>query len=169
MGLRSLAAGAFRKIAGNQRNKEEREERHPVLGIGNSERSRRRQEKEQIYHSDPQRQEISKEELKDTAVRGDLVIDHARKLALAPVRLGVRTVGSVGMIGEIGTRETLEAIGSLIATAIERANAVENLTRTEAARESERLRSALLDSVTHEFRTPLTSIKASATTLLSGA
>src|SRR5205807_3920159 len=49
------------------------------------------------------------------------------------------------------------------------ANAVENLTRTEAARESERLRSALLDSVTHEFRTPLTSIKASVTTLLSGA
>ena len=68
------------------------------------------------------------------------MVDSARKLALAPVRLGVRTVGSVGMIGEIGTRETLEAIGSLIATAIERANAVENLTRTEAARESERLR-----------------------------
>jgi two-component system, OmpR family, sensor histidine kinase KdpD len=35
--------------------------------------------------------------------------------------------------------------------------------------ENERLRSALLDSVTHEFRTPLTSIKASITTLLSGA
>jgi two-component system sensor histidine kinase KdpD len=41
--------------------------------------------------------------------------------------------------------------------------AVENLTRTEAARESERLRSALLDSVTHELRTPLTAIKASVT------
>jgi two-component system sensor histidine kinase KdpD len=63
----------------------------------------------------------------------------------------------------------MEAVGSLIATAIERANAVERLTRTEASRESERLRSALLDSVTHEFRTPLTSIKASATTLLSDA
>src|SRR5262249_29639645 len=34
--------------------------------------------------------------------------------------------------------------------------------------ESERLRSALLDSVTHEFRTPLTGIKASVTTLRSG-
>jgi two-component system sensor histidine kinase KdpD len=39
--------------------------------------------------------------------------------------------------------------------------------RSEASRESERLRSALLDSITHEFRTPLTSIKASVTSLKS--
>jgi two-component system sensor histidine kinase KdpD len=67
------------------------------------------------------------------------------------------------------SRESLEAIGSLVAIAIERANTVEKLTRSEAARESDRLRSVLLDSVTHEFRTPLTSIKASAETLLSNA
>ena len=40
-------------------------------------------------------------------------------------------------------------------------------TWAEAARESDRLRTVLLDSVTHEFRTPLTAIKASAETLLS--
>jgi two-component system sensor histidine kinase KdpD len=44
--------------------------------------------------------------------------------------------------------------------------AVEKLSRAEAARESEQLRSVLLDSVTHEFRTPLTAIKASVTSLL---
>jgi two-component system sensor histidine kinase KdpD len=60
----------------------------------------------------------------------------------------------------------MEAIGSLVAISIERAGAVEKLSRTEAARESEQLRSVLLDSVTHEFRTPLTSIKASVTALL---
>jgi two-component system sensor histidine kinase KdpD len=54
-----------------------------------------------------------------------------------------------------------------VAVAIERASAVEELTKTQAARESEGLRSALLDSVTHEFRTPLTGIKASVTSLLS--
>ena len=62
----------------------------------------------------------------------------------------------------------MEAIGSLAAVAIERANTAEKLTKTEAARESDRLRSVLLDSVTHEFRTPLTAIKASAETLLAG-
>jgi two-component system sensor histidine kinase KdpD len=63
----------------------------------------------------------------------------------------------------------LEALGGLVAIAIERANAVETLMRNEASREGERLRSALLDSITHEFRTPLTSIKASATSLKSDA
>jgi two-component system sensor histidine kinase KdpD len=83
--------------------------------------------------------------------------------------MGIKTVGAFGISGEPPTRETMEAVGSLIATAIERADAVERLTHTEASRESERLRSALLDSVTHEFRTPLTSIKASVTTLRSPA
>src|SRR5206468_3945602 len=50
---------------------------------------------------------------------------------------------------------------------IERAGTVEKLARAEIARESEQLRSALLDSLTHEFRTPLTAVKASVTSLLS--
>jgi two-component system sensor histidine kinase KdpD len=124
--------------------------------------------KDQIYRSDPDRQTVTAEQLKDATARGDLFFDQARMLAVAPLRMGIRTVGAFGLSGELPSRETMEAVGSLIATAIERANAVERLTHTEAARESERLRSALLDSVTHEFRTPLTSIKASVTTLRSG-
>lgn len=45
-------------------------------------------------------------------------------------------------------------------------NAFERASHTEALRQSERLKSALLDAVTHDIRTPLTSIKASVTTLL---
>ena len=44
--------------------------------------------------------------------------------------------------------------------------AFEHASRAEALRQSERLKSALLDAVTHDLRTPLTAIKASATTLL---
>ncbi len=54
-----------------------------------------------------------------------------------------------------------------VVTVVNKAAAVEKLGRAEAARENERLRSALLDSITHEFRTPLTSIKASITSLIS--
>ncbi|HKD45190.1 MAG TPA: ATP-binding protein [Candidatus Angelobacter sp.] len=123
----------------------------------------------QTYRSDADQQEIPTEELREASARGEMLIDPARRLAVTPLRMGIRTVGSLGIIGEMPSRETLEAVGSLIATAIERARAVENLTHTEASQESERLRSALLDSVTHEFRTPLTAIKASVTTLRSGA
>jgi two-component system sensor histidine kinase KdpD len=83
-----------------------------------------------------------------------------------PLRQGVRTVGTIALVGVI-PRETAEAVGSLVGTAIERAHAIDELADTRAAQESERLRSALLDSVTHEFRTPLTGIKASITSLMS--
>ena len=123
--------------------------------------------KDQTYRSDPDRQEIPIDALREATRRGTVAIDSTLHTAVAPLRMGARIVGAFGIKGEIPSRETLEAIGSLIATAVERARAVEDLTRTEASRESERLRSALLDSVTHEFRTPLTSIKASVMTLRS--
>lgn len=125
--------------------------------------------KDQIYRSDPERQEITGEELRRCATQGDMQVNPERKVAVVPVRLGMRISGSYGLAGELASRETLDAIGSLIATALERAQAVDDLAHTEASRESERLRSALLDSVTHEFRTPLTSIKASVSTLRSEA
>jgi two-component system sensor histidine kinase KdpD len=58
-------------------------------------------------------------------------------------------------------------MGTLVAIAIERARAVEQLGETEAERQGERLKSALLDSITHDFRTPLTSMKAAVTGLLA--
>jgi two-component system sensor histidine kinase KdpD len=108
------------------------------------------------------------EQLKTVAGRGEPVVDHEHLICYMPLHMGVRSVGSLGLRGSIPSRETLEALGSLIATAIERAATMEKLNKAEGARESERLRSVLLDAVTHEFRTPLTSIKASAETLLSG-
>ncbi|MDI1242670.1 MAG: DUF4118 domain-containing protein [bacterium] len=44
--------------------------------------------------------------------------------------------------------------------------AFEQVSEAEALRKSEKLKSALLDAVTHDLRTPLTSIKASVTTLI---
>src|SRR5215813_3652067 len=47
--------------------------------------------------------------------------------------------------------------------------AFERASHAEALRQSEKLKSALLDAVTHDLRTPLASIKASITTLLDEA
>ena len=126
------------------------------------------EKKQQTYYFDAASQAmLPSEQLKAVCGRGEPVLDREHGLCYLPLRMGVRTVGSLGLSGCTLSRETLEAIGSLAATAIERANTVEKLTKVEAARESDRLRSVLLDSVTHEFRTPLTAIKASAETLLS--
>ena len=122
-----------------------------------------------VYRSGPESRELDSERLKSVTARGDPMIESHSHVSFVPLRLGVRTVGALGISGGVLSRETLEAIGGLAAIAIERAGAVENLTKAEAAKESDKLRSALLDSVTHEFRTPLTSIKASVTSLLSDA
>ena len=125
-------------------------------------------ERDRVYRSTGDDRDIGNDELKIAAARSELVIDQQRGMSVIPIRMGVRTIGVLALRGSALSLETVEAVGSLIAVAIERAGAVENLMRTEAARESERLRSALLDSVTHDFRTPLTSIKASVSSLLSG-
>jgi two-component system, OmpR family, sensor histidine kinase KdpD len=107
------------------------------------------------------------EELKLAMARGDMLRDANRSLSFIPVRMGTRAIGSLGISGRLLSPETLEALSSMIAIAFERARAVEDLGKAEAAREGEQLKSALLDSVTHDFRTPLTSIKVSVTSLLS--
>ena len=123
-----------------------------------------------VYYSGLDAQEIiSGEELERVCSRSEPVSDAARNLRIRPLRIGVRSVGALAIVGGNLSSESLEAIGSLAATAIERAVAVEKLAHSEAGRESERLRSILLDSVTHDFRTPLTAIKASAQSLLSDA
>jgi two-component system sensor histidine kinase KdpD len=105
--------------------------------------------------------------LRSTLLRGEPVTQGG--VSYVPLRLGMRTVGALGVEGDELSRETLDALGSLAGLAIERARALEALSKNRAEQEHERLRTALLDSVTHEFRTPLTSIKASVTTLLSRA
>src|SRR5215213_1828278 len=60
---------------------------------------------------------------------------------------------------EVGRRE-IERLYTELRDAFERTS------QAKALEQSERLKSALLDAVTHDLRTPLTSIKASVTTLL---
>src|SRR6266849_6797777 len=119
-----------------------------------------------VYRSGPDIDGLESRDLQLIGMRGEPRIDAVHQLAFMPLRMGMRVVGCLGVAGSVLSRQTLEAIGSLVAIAIERAGAVEKLSRAEAARESEQLRSVLLDSVTHEFRTPLTAIKASVTSLL---
>ena len=58
------------------------------------------------------------------------------------------------------SRREIESLYEKLRDAFERAS------HAEALRQSEKLKSALLDAVSHDLRTPLTSIKASITTLL---
>jgi two-component system sensor histidine kinase KdpD len=124
-------------------------------------------ERDRVYRSSPEYMDVTAAELRDAAYTRDHRHDEARGVTLVPILLGQRPIGAVGITGEGTSPEALDAVCGLAAIAIERAGAVETLTRVQASRESERLRNALLDSVAHELRTPLTSITAAITTLRS--
>jgi two-component system sensor histidine kinase KdpD len=124
-------------------------------------------EKQKLYRSGPAIPLLDIDTLKNMMTRDEPMFDSTHGLCFIAVRLGLRPIGSLGISGKPLSSETLEAVSTLIAIAMERARAVEQLGQNEAAREGEQLRTALLDAVTHALRTPLTSIKASVTNLLS--
>ena len=109
-----------------------------------------------------QMDDVSLRQLAQTLPAPDTVGLQAR----VPLSVGVRPRGLLLINGVTLSMDTLEAIGGLISVSIDRAQALEDVTRGEAAKESERLRSLMIDSITHELRTPLTAIKAAASTLL---
>lgn len=91
----------------------------------------------------------------------------AAGLIVVPVGLGGQRLGSLAVAGtSVPSPVTLNSIAQLVAIALETARAQQTATRMEAARENEQLKSTLLDALAHEFKTPLTSIKAATTSLL---
>ncbi|WP_247741091.1 ATP-binding protein [Cohnella sp. LGH] len=65
-------------------------------------------------------------------------------------------------------QQMMEAIGGLAASAIARVKLAEEAKIAHLSAESERLRTAILDSVSHELRTPLAAIIGSSTGLIAG-
>src|SRR6267154_851241 len=125
-------------------------------------------QKDKFYRSGFGAAHLEEEKMKVAFLHDEANLDTEQSEYFVPVRLGVRPIGSLGISGAQLSRQSLEAVGTLVAIAIERARAVEQLGQTEAERQGERLKSALLDSITHDFRTPLTSMKASVSGLLRG-
>ena len=89
-----------------------------------------------------------------------------QSVTYAPLKVGVRSIGVMVLVSSIIERGTVEAIAGLVALALERARFLKEISHTEALRQSDELKSALLASVSHDLRTPLTSIRASVDSLL---
>ncbi len=94
------------------------------------------------------------------------VLDSKSRIFTAPVRLGGRALGSMALLEPLPAAATRKALVNLVAITLEKARALEDASHSEAAHQSEVLKSALLDSLAHDIKTPLTSIKAAVTSLL---
>lgn len=109
------------------------------------------------------------DKLRQSAVHGTLFQDEERQTVIAAVRLGGAPIGSIALRGAKLSDGALHALCNLVAVGLERVRGQEAANRAEAAQQSQEFKSVLLDAIAHEFKTPLTSIKAAATALLSGS
>jgi two-component system sensor histidine kinase KdpD len=91
-----------------------------------------------------------------------------------PIRTSRSSIGVIGILPLGGVRELssserrlLEAVGNQTAVALERVALAEDIDQAKIGAERERLRSAMLTSVSHDLRTPLASIIGSLSSLRS--
>lgn len=90
-----------------------------------------------------------------------------RPLMLTPIRLGTRAIGllvSGGRPLEPGTRD---AVAGVVAIAVERSHFLEERHAAELSAQRAELSSALLASLSHDLRTPLTAIRAAISNIAS--
>jgi two-component system sensor histidine kinase KdpD len=123
-------------------------------------------EADQIYRTGDLDLPISDTKLRDSALQATAFHDPGSDLAVLPLSLGREPVGSLAIHGASTSDTALNAIGNLAAIVMERARAEAAASRMEAARQNEVMKSMLLDALAHEFKTPLTSIKAAASSIL---
>ncbi|MGA2436583.1 MAG: ATP-binding protein, partial [Bryobacteraceae bacterium] len=82
------------------------------------------------------------------------------------LRLGSSPIGAIALRGLELDRLAMEPIASLAAIALERARSFEKESRAEAERQTEQLRTTVLDALAHAFKTPLTAIQTASSGLL---
>ena len=105
------------------------------------------------------------------AGHGSDTLPGAKRLFL-PMRTGRGAIGVIGIDSDKtgpwltpDQRRLLDALADQGALAIERVQLVENMDRVQRTAETERLRTALLTSISHDLKTPLASVLGSASTL----
>jgi two-component system sensor histidine kinase KdpD len=104
---------------------------------------------------------------RDAYFRGEDTFDPQTWSWYCVLRLGIRPVGGLALNGTEMTKLAATALASLSGIALERARALQRESRAQAARQTEQLRTAVLDALAHEFKTPLTVARTASSGLLA--
>ena len=122
---------------------------------------------EQFYRAGPLDFEGMDDQLRDAALSGTSFADAQHRRIITAIRLGSEPIAGLALQGSSMPDSVLQGIANLVAIGLERARAQDLSSQVEAARQSEKLRTTLLDAMAHEFKTPLTSVMAATTSLLA--
>jgi two-component system sensor histidine kinase KdpD len=93
------------------------------------------------------------------------IVAGGETVRLVPLRAGTRPIGLLAAAGRPIEAGTLDAIAGVVAIAIERAEMLEAHREAAMTRQRDELKTALLASLGHDLRTPLTAIRVAADNL----
>jgi two-component system sensor histidine kinase KdpD len=124
---------------------------------------------DQITRSGPEAGFIAGYILQEAATLGREICAPRQDFFVAPIRHAGELVGSLGMRGKTMLPQPLiSSLTGRVGLGLARLYAAQRTADARAMRQSEEMKSAVLDAMAHEIRNPLNSIKLAATTLLSG-
>jgi two-component system, OmpR family, sensor histidine kinase KdpD len=98
----------------------------------------------------------------DAFVRGRDEDDFKNRIFVRSIRVAGRTTGAIGFAGLEDPAVTAGPLAALAAAHLERAHSFHKASRAAAEAQTESYRSAILDALAHEFKTPLATILAAA-------
>lgn len=102
------------------------------------------------------------ERTRDAFIRGEDIDDAKAQVAVRCLRVGGKITGTIGFEGLQDARETIGPLTALTTALMERTKAFREASAASAAQQTETYRSAVLDALAHEFKTPLATILAAA-------
>ena len=101
---------------------------------------------DRIHRAGPRDIPVDAAKLRDAALQGTVFRDTTINTTVIPISLGGKPMGSLGIQGSQISETALHAIANLMAITLERSHAEDVATRAEAARQSEELKSTMLDA-----------------------
>jgi two-component system sensor histidine kinase KdpD len=120
---------------------------------------------DEVIHSWSLERAIPEDKLRLVARQNTVCTD--KDLSINPILIEGRTIGSLGIRGDGVSQRLLDAVAERLEIGLAKARALEQLNEAEAVRKSQELASAVLDSLVHEIKTPLSVVKTAASSLLS--
>lgn len=110
---------------------------------------------------------IPEAKLREVASTGTSFRNQESRVSVVAIRESGTLAGSLGIVGPALSQALLDAIAERVGVAITKAHAARQSMEAELARRSENLKSAVLDALAHEIKSPLSTVKVSVSTLLS--
>jgi two-component system sensor histidine kinase KdpD len=122
---------------------------------------------EELHRAGPSDFEGLDDQLRDAALHGTSFADAQRSRVITAIRLGSEPIAGLALQSAQMPDSVVQGIANLVAIGLERARTQDLASQIEAAQQSEKLRTTLIDAMAHELKTPLTSVMAATTAFLA--